>query len=174
MTQESQSTAGQTTAKRAGMIYTIVQIVLSALGTIDAGLLWLQDTKRVDLPCTSDGGCEKVANSIYSQVHIFGKPVEIALIGIIGYVLLLSLSMAKAASETTNSVRMISLAILLISGGAFLYSWYLQYVSFTIIHAHCMYCIISACIMSALFITSVLERRALSRSILVRGPSGEA
>jgi len=156
------------------MVYSIVQIVLSALGTIDAGLLYLQDTKKVDLPCTSDGGCEKVANSIYSQVHIFGHTIEIAMIGAIGYILLLSLSMAKAASETDGSVRLISTAILLVSGGAFVYSWYLQYISFTIILAHCMYCIISACIMTAIFITSILERRALSRNVPVPGPSGEA
>jgi len=156
------------------MVYSIVQIVLSALGTIDAGLLYLQDTKRVDLPCTSDGGCEKVANSIYSQVHILGHTIEIAMIGAVGYILLLSLSMAKAASETAGSVRLLSAAILLVSGGAFLYSWYLQYVSFTIIQAHCMYCIISACIMTTLFITSVLERRALRRNARVAGSSSEA
>jgi len=156
------------------MVYTIVQIVLSALGTIDAGLLYLQDTKKVDLPCTSDGGCEKVANSIYSQVHILGHAVPIAMIGAIGYILLLSLSMAKAASETTSSVRLLSMAILLVSGGAFVYSWYLQYVSFTIILAHCMYCIISACIMTAIFITSILERRALNKNALLPGPRGEA
>jgi uncharacterized membrane protein len=146
-------------AQRARMAFMIAQIVLSALGTVDAGLLYLLDTKRVDLPCTSDGGCEKVANSIYSQVHVFGHAYPIALIGIIGYVALLSMAMAKAASETEGNVNLLSMGIVVASGGAFLYSWYLQYVSFTVIQAHCLYCIISACLMTTLFIISVLERR---------------
>ena len=157
------------------MGYTIAQIVLSALGTVDAGLLWGLDNKKLpDLPCSSNGGCVIVANSIYSQVHLFGKPIDVATIGSIGYVALLSLAMAKAASETSKSVNLISMAMVLITGGAVLYSFYLQYVSFVIIGHHCDYCIVSACIMTTLFIISALERRALSRTSPMLAQSSKA
>ena len=165
MIQESQTDTASTPSGRAGIAFTAIQVVLGILGTIDAGLLYMLDTKRVDLPCTADGGCEKVADSIYSQVHPFGHTVPIALLGVVGYVVILSLAMAKAASETKRGVDLLSMALTLVTGGAFLYSWFLQYVSFTMIHAHCMYCIISACLMTVLFITCVLERRALARSV---------
>lgn len=151
--------------------YTIAQIVLSALGVIDSGMVYLLDThnKSVDVPCTPDGGCEKVAESAYSQVTIAGHTVEVAMIGIVGYIVLLTLAMMKAASETRRAVDLISIALTTLTFGGFLYSIYLQYQSFVIIKAHCLYCIISASVMTALFIVSAFERRALKSSGPVAG-----
>lgn len=149
--------------------FTIAQIVLSALGFIDAGLLLLQDRKKVDLPCTSDGGCEIVAQSIYSHVTLFGQHIPVAAVGAAGYLAILTLAMIKMGSETRRMVDLVSIALLLITGGGALYSWYLQYVSFHIIGHHCIYCIISASIMTVLMIVTIAERFSL-RS-LWRGPN---
>ena len=162
MIQESQSTSDP--SKRVGLAFTVLQVVLSVLGTIDASMLWLLDNHKADIPCTADGGCEAIANSIYSVVNIAGHSVQIALIGIIGYSALLTLAMAKAASETSKAINLISLAMVIFSGGGFIYSWYLQVESFTVIHKHCIYCIISACIMTILFFSCAIERRKLSQT----------
>jgi uncharacterized membrane protein len=159
--QQLEEITAKTDTPRSTMRFTIAQIVLSCLGAVDAGLLYLKHRGQVDLPCTADGGCETIANSTYAHVMVLGHDIPMAAIGLAGYVLLLSLSMAKAASETAQGVRGLSLALLVVSGGGTIYSWYLQYVAHFIIGAFCPYCFASACIMTTLFVVSAVERRKL-------------
>jgi uncharacterized membrane protein len=89
--------------------------------------------------CPLHGGCETVQHSQYSQLD--GIPV--ALIGLIGYVLILGVLLVPA----TEATRLI--AVLLTVGG-FGFSAYLTGRELFSIHAICPWCVSSAIIMTIL------------------------
>jgi uncharacterized membrane protein len=166
MSEQSQGGGFSASARLTHPGFNFAQITLSALGVLDAGVLYLRDshTVNVDLPCTADGGCEKVAQSAYSHLTILGHQIPIAMFGLGTYVILLTLAMAKAASETSASVRLLSMAITAVSAFGTAYSWYLQYVSHFVLGAFCPYCFGSACVMTILFIISLIEWTRLRRA----------
>jgi uncharacterized membrane protein len=85
------------------------------------------------------GGCETVANSSYS--HIAG--VNIAIFGIIGYVVLLG-----TAFVVNDLARFLGFATAL---GGFGFSIYLTYLELFKIEAICQWCVASAVLMTILF-----------------------
>ncbi len=85
------------------------------------------------------GGCETVANSTYS--HLFG--VNIAIFGIVGYVLLLAASLLRG-----DTARMAGFGVSLLGFG---YSVYLTYLELFKIEAICQWCVASAVLMTLLF-----------------------
>jgi uncharacterized membrane protein len=89
--------------------------------------------------CPLHGGCETVQHSQYSQLD--GIPV--ALIGLIGYILILGVLLVPA----TEATRLI--AVLLTVGG-FGFSAYLTGRELFSIHAICPWCVSSAIIMTIL------------------------
>lgn len=89
--------------------------------------------------CPLHGGCETVQHSKYSQLD--GVPV--ALIGLIGYVLILGVLLTPA-TETTRLI-----AVVLTVGG-FGFSAYLTGRELFSIHAICPWCVSSAIIMTIL------------------------
>lgn len=91
------------------------------------------------------GGCETVAKSSYS--HIAG--INIAIFGIIGYVLLLA-----SAFWRSDLVRLGGFAVAL---GGFGFSIYLTYLELFVINAICQWCVGSAILMTILFVLNALR-----------------
>jgi uncharacterized membrane protein len=89
--------------------------------------------------CPLHGGCETVQHSKYAQLD--GIPV--ALIGLIGYILILGVLLV-AATETTR------LILVLLTVGGFGFSAYLTGRELFSIHAICPWCVSSAIIMTIL------------------------
>jgi len=85
------------------------------------------------------GGCETVANSSYS--HLLG--VNVAVFGIVGYVLLLATSLLRG-----DVARMAAFGLSLVGFG---YSVYLTYLELFKIEAICQWCVASAALMTVLF-----------------------
>jgi uncharacterized membrane protein len=85
------------------------------------------------------GGCETVANSTYS--HLLG--VNIAAFGIVGYALLLAVSLLRG-----DAARMVGFGASLVGFG---YSVYLTYLELFKIEAICQWCVASAVLMTILF-----------------------
>jgi uncharacterized membrane protein len=94
--------------------------------------------------CPLHGGCETVQHSKYSQLD--GIPV--ALIGLIGYILILGVLLVPA-SETTR------LILVVLTVGGFGFSAYLTGRELFSIHAICPWCVSSAIIMTILACLSV-------------------
>ena len=84
-------------------------------------------------------GCATVAESSHS--HLLG--VNIAIFGIIGYVLLLGAAMLRG-----DGPRMAGFALALVGFG---YSVYLTYLELFVIDAICQWCVASAIVMTLLF-----------------------
>jgi uncharacterized membrane protein len=84
-------------------------------------------------------GCQAVANSSYS--HLFG--VNIAVFGMIGYVLLLAAALLRG-----DVARMAGFGLALAGFG---YSIFLTYLELFKIEAICQWCVASAVLMTVLF-----------------------
>jgi uncharacterized membrane protein len=93
-------------------------------------------------------GCQTVAESSYS--HMFG--VNIAVFGIVGYVLLLGAALLRG-----DLARMAGFAIALVGFG---YSLYLTYLEVFTIEAICQWCVASAVLMTLLFATNSIRMLA--------------
>jgi uncharacterized membrane protein len=89
--------------------------------------------------CLLHGSCETVQHSVYSKLA--GVPV--ALLGLIGYVLIL-VTLRLPTSETT---RLATVAITIVGFG---FSAYLTYRELFSIHAICPWCVSSAVMMTLL------------------------
>jgi len=85
------------------------------------------------------GGCETVAESQYSDL----VGINVAVIGIVGYVLLLATSLLRG-----DGARMGGFAISLAGFG---FSVYLTYLELFVIDAICQWCVVSAVLMALLF-----------------------
>ncbi len=85
------------------------------------------------------GGCETVASSSYS--HLFS--VNIAVFGIVGYVLLLAAALLRG-----DAARMAGFGVSLAGFG---YSVFLTYLEIFKIEAICQWCVASAVLMTILF-----------------------
>jgi uncharacterized membrane protein len=96
--------------------------------------------------CLAGGhGCETVASSSYS--HIVG--VNVAVLGIIGYVILL-----LCAIIAGDVARIAGVASALIGFG---FSAYLTYLELFVIDAICQWCVASAVLMTLLLVVTVLR-----------------
>lgn len=159
-----------TRAEQQRSFFVSAQAFLAFAGAGIAGTIWGFDQAHKDLPCTSDGGCEVVAASVWSHVDlIFFHHVPVALLGLLGYVLLLSLAMLRLGSDSLRWDSRLRGLIGLVSGGGFCYSWYLQWVAHAKIGAFCPWCRASAIVMTVLFFTTLWEWQASRRR-----PSGQS
>jgi len=104
------------------------------------------------------GGCETVANSSYS--HIAG--VNIAIFGIIGYVILLA-----TAFFTSDLARFAGFATAL---GGFGFSVYLTYLELFTIEAICQWCVASAVLMTILFLLNSIRLVGYAGTVGDRAP----
>ena len=144
-----------------GARFAVAEAVLSTLGAGIAGTLWSAHRRHVDLPCTANGGCSQVAAS--SQAYVTIGPwhdVSVALLGLLGYVALLTLAMLKLGSDHPGALRLWRRLFGLVAAAGFAYSWYLQGVAHFVIGAFCVWCFSSALVMTALFAVALWESRA--------------
>lgn len=132
---------------------------LTLLGTGVASYLTIAHYSGTTTICPLHGGCETVQHSQYSELA--GVPV--ALIGLIGYILILGVLLSPV-SETTRLV----LVVLTVGGWGF--SAYLTYRELFSIHAICPWCVSSAIIMTLLACLSVW-RFLLGDAVAVEKPS---
>ncbi len=139
-------------------LFVSAEAALSFVGAGIAGTIWRADQLHQDLPCTADGGCEIVSSSRWSHIDLVVlHHVPVAILGLTGYVLLLSLAMLRLGSDHPRLDSRLHTLIGLVSGGGVLYSWYLQWVAHAEIGAFCIWCRSSAIVMTVLFGTAALE-----------------
>jgi uncharacterized membrane protein len=114
--------------------------VLALLGIGVATYIAIADASSGSPVCLAGGhGCETVASSKYS--HLAG--VNVAVIGIIGYVGLLAAALVRG-----DGGRFASFALAAIGFG---FSLYLTYLELFTIDAVCQWCVASAVLMTLLF-----------------------
>lgn len=124
-------------------------LILSVLGfLLSVYLTYLHFTEGQSAFCTQGSDCDVVRQSSYSS--IVGIPV--ALLGAIGYALIFWFALVSMSRK----VRWILLYTISFAG--FVFSAYLTYLELFVINAICPYCVVSAVIMTAIFILVALRK----------------
>jgi|SRR5271165_810942 len=119
-------------------------IVLAVIGLGIASYLTYVHYAGIKPACTAGESCTKVQTSVYSKLA--GVPV--ALMGLIGYVVIL---VSLLVPETESS----RLATAVFTLGGFAFSAYLTYRELFSIHAICEWCASSAVILTVMMCLSV-------------------
>ena len=133
--------------------------LLSLVGVFVAAYLYLYKIGRIGTMVCGTGGCETVQLSRWSEF----MGVDVALIGVIGYVVMLGVSLAGLQPGTERR-RWPAIALVVLSGGALLFSAYLTYLELFVIHAICRWCVVSALIVVGIFAASLLAWREQERA----------
>ena len=128
--------------------------VLSLLGLIIATYMYLYKIGAIGSLACGAGGCETVQLS--PQARFLG--VEVALIGILGYAVILAVAMAGLQPRFASAAWPGQL-LLFLSTGAVLFTAYLTYLELFVIHAICRWCVGSAVVILLIFGLSLWDRR---------------
>jgi uncharacterized membrane protein len=124
--------------------------VLALVGIAIATYLWLHAIGVVGALKCGTGGCEIVQASSYAR--LLGIPV--AFYGVVGYAVLFGISIAGAQPAMVSRAWPTRL-LLVISGAGFLFTLYLTSLEAFVIHAWCRWCLASAAVITAIFVTSL-------------------
>ena len=124
--------------------------VLALIGVLDAAYLSAYKLGIIGGLTCRLGSCEQVQNS--PQSALFGIPVSV--LGLGAYLALLALAIVGVQPGFVHD-RRIALAITAISAVGVLFSAYLTYVEARVIYMWCQYCVISAIIITLVFLLSL-------------------
>jgi uncharacterized membrane protein len=132
--------------------------ILGLAGALDSAYLaWLKFTGML-AACSNIGDCEAVNNSRYAEI----AGVPIALLGVIGYLLILSIAIMDIRyPEWKFGLRLAFFGFTLTGT---IYSIYLTYVEVAILKAICPFCVLSAVIMLALFFIALYRLHVMTAS----------
>jgi uncharacterized membrane protein len=137
----------------------MVGATLALVGLLVSLYLWLWKIGVLgSIVCFNDG-CETVQLSQHSEA--FGIPV--AFFGVAGYLVLLIVSLVGLQPRWAERPEP-TLAVVAGSALGVAYSAYLTYLEAAVIHAWCQWCVISAVIITAIFVTALAGLRNLRRS----------
>jgi len=135
----------------------MVIALLALVGVFVALYLTLYKLGYVGQLSCSVGSCEQVNASRWSR--LMGAPV--AAWGVGFYIATFAIAAGGAQPQLAES-RRISTLLVAQSGFGILFSGYLTWIEFARIHAFCLWCLTSACIVTLIFIMSVLDYRSQS------------
>jgi uncharacterized membrane protein len=123
---------------------------LAFVGMVDAAYVALQTSRGFLLPCGLAGGCDQVLNSAYAAV--LGIPV--AWFGLAFY--LSTAGCALFALFGFEQALRLSLVLVSLALGFTVYLFYLQAI---VIRAFCDYCLLSAFLVTLIFVLHLWSRR---------------
>jgi uncharacterized membrane protein len=140
------------------MKYRMTAALLSLAGFFISAYLYLYKIGKIGTLACGTGGCETVQLSQWSR---FGG-LEVSLIGLLGYALLLGLTLVSLQHPPSSRSWPMTL-LLILSGLGVAFTGYLTYLELFVIHAICRWCVGSAVIILGIFIVGLLEYRRTQR-----------
>jgi len=132
----------------------MVAAVLALIGLFVALYLTMYKTGMIGTITCSIGSCETVNTSRWST--FLGLPV--AAWGLGFYITTLTVAIMGSQDRWADE-RAPAVALVALSGWGVLFSLWLTYLELFVINAICTWCVISAIIVTLIFITSVLDLR---------------
>ena len=133
------------------MTHRMVTATLALVGLLLAVYLWLWRMGWMGALACGAGGCETVQLSEHAT--FLGMPV--AFHGVVGYALIVGVSLV-GLSATWMERREPTIVLAILSGIGVLFTAYLTYLEAFVIEAWCRWCLVSAGIIVAIFIASLL------------------
>jgi len=134
------------------MKYRMAVALLALTGLFVSTYLYLFKVGLIGTIVCGTGGCETVQLS--PQSRFLG--IEVAAIGILGYAVILGVALV-ALSPRFSANAWPLLALVLLTGGAVVFTVYLKYLELFVIKAICRWCVVSAVIITTLFILAIVE-----------------
>jgi uncharacterized membrane protein len=141
------------------MTYRMTAVLLSLSGLFISAYLYLYKIGKIGSLACGTGGCETVQWSPWSRV----AGIEVSLVGLLGYAVLLAISLASLQA-TFAEHRAPSSVLAWLAGMGVLFTAYLTYLELFVIHAICRWCVASGVVILLIFIVSLLDLRRLSRT----------
>jgi uncharacterized membrane protein len=138
------------------MIYRMGAALTSLLGLFVSAYLYLYKIGRIGTLACGSGDCETVQTSQWSQF----LGVDVALIGLVGYAVLLVVALVALRSSQVER-RPPALLLTALAAGGVLFTGYLTYLELFVIHAICRWCVGSAAIIVTILVLGLLELRRL-------------
>ena len=128
-----------------------LSLILTVVGVLVSIYMTIYKVTSNDALCLGSGDCSTVNASRYAEVY--GIPV--ATIGIAGYFAILLVHWHERRDpffQKNGPVVVFGMAL-----AGFLFTVYLIYIEFAILHALCPFCLASQIAMSAIFIISIVR-----------------
>ncbi|CAN5820857.1 hypothetical protein BH23GEM6_BH23GEM6_08840 [soil metagenome] len=137
--------------------------VLALIGLFISGYLTLYNYGLLGVIQCGAGGCLVVQSSAYAwfpprTVSDFGVPV--AMMGIVAYTIVLLLAMLGVQPRYAGE-RWIAMALFGIAGVGVAFSAWLTYLEAAVIRAWCQWCVVSAILVTLIFLLSISGFRAV-------------
>jgi len=126
--------------------------LLATIGFFVALYLWSHNLGLTGPMVCGIGDCGTVQASEYATVG----PVPVSAIGVAGYLILIALSMLGLQPAHRGS-KLIGGLMLAGSGVGVVFSAYLTYLEAAVINAWCQYCVISAILITLIFLACLPE-----------------
>ena len=130
-------------------------IILTVIGLLVSVYMTIYKITSNDSMCVGSGACKTVNESRYSEVNIAGARVPVAVIGVIGYVLILAVLLMESRVnflQQNGSLVFFGLSLM-----GFLFTVYLIYIEIALLKAFCPFCVTSQIAMTLIFILSVMR-----------------
>jgi uncharacterized membrane protein len=124
--------------------------VLALVGLLVAAYLSMYKLGMLGIIQCQIGSCEKVQTSQYA--YFLGLPV--AFYGVAAYVAILVVAMLGIQPRFERE-RWVALALFGMSAVGVLFSAYLTYLEAAVIHAWCQWCVVSAVLITLIFLLSL-------------------
>lgn len=126
-----------------------IVLILAVLGLLDSIYLsWIKLSNNTAM-CAGIGDCDAVNSSVYSE--IYGIPI--AILGALAFAAIIGIVFFGRKLLGDNDI----LALFGLSLIGFLYSLYLTFIEVAVLHAICPYCVISAVLITAIFVIAIIE-----------------
>jgi uncharacterized membrane protein len=129
----------------------IISVILAVIGLIDSIYLSWEKIFHVEVFCGGSGDCQTVANSPYSEI----AGIPIAFLGVGVYIVIIALLYLEGRGTFWQQNSPLIIFGLTLAGT--IYSIYLTYLEIAVIYAICPYCVISAVVMTLLFIVAIIR-----------------
>jgi uncharacterized membrane protein len=133
----------------------ILLLSLAGVG-VAAYLSWVALDHGREVACGPLGDCQTVQDSLYARV----AGVSVAYLGLGMYLALLFMTAVRRFRSDASRILTVWTIALALSGT--LYSAYLTYLELFVIDAICAWCVVSAVVVTAIFLLSIPDARALA------------
>lgn len=129
---------------------TVGWLVFSFIGFLDSTYLTIQHYRGALIGCSILSNCEEVTTSEYSVI----AGIPLALLGALYYLTIFLLTIAYFDTKHSRILTVIPLLTIL----GFVASLILVYLQVFVIHALCLYCLMSALTSTGLFILAMISK----------------
>ena len=147
------------TVETAPPLNRMVIALLATVGLFVALYLWAHNAGLTGPIVCGVGDCATVQSSEFATLG----PIPVSAIGVVGYAALIVLSFVGLQPAHRTSAALGGL-MLMGSAGGVAFSGYLTYLEAFVINAWCQYCVISAILMTLIFLACLQEAGRLRGS----------